>query len=362
MILHSGIGAYIRGLLQGYEDQARFKKIHFGLAFSPSIPIEANGKYRALPFRSPIYSIQEQWEYPFLMRHCRLWHAPHYNVPFLLGKSKLVVTIHDLIHWIFRSDFYPGPKAYYAETLLRTAIRRAAVLIAVSEKTKQDLMRCFGAPENKIRVIYEGVSPFYSSPVHETKRKEALARYGLSRPFFLYIGLIKPHKNIKRLVAAYEALRDRQETQADLVLVGKKDRSYPTGQETLKELRSAEGVHYFSKVDHEEDLHSLYASALALVHPSLYEGFGLTVLEAMASGTPVIVSRAGSLPEVAGEAGYYVEALSEDSIAQAMAEVERSESLRKNLIVKGRRQAQKFDWRKTAEETLNVYEEVLKKP
>ncbi len=359
MVRHSGIGTYVRGLLGEYREHPFFYQNALGLALPPSLSSEVNGTGQVYPFRSSIYSLQEQIEYPFRLRHCRLWHAPHYNVPLLKGNTRLVVTIHDLIHWIFRKEFYSPLQAAYANLLIQKALSSADRIIAVSQKTKDDLVKHLRAPESKITVIYEGVSPVFFTPSEPQERRRICDKYSLPEKFFLYVGLIKPHKNIKRLLSVFQKLREAKKIDSHLVLVGKKDRRYSSGFEDLAQLKTGEGIHYLENVESQKELSALYASAVALVHPSLYEGFGLTILEAMASRTPVIVSNAGSLPEVAGEAGYFIDPASEDSLASALQKIEKGETLRNELVKKGLEQARKFSWQKAADQTIEVYKEVL---
>ena len=361
MIRHSGIGTYLRGLWGEFQGHSFFKNHSLGLAVNLKAGLlrnDLNGRFPTSHFYSPIYSLQEQLEYPLRMSNCRLWHAPHYNAP-VWKNTKLVVTIHDVIHWIFRGQFFTPLQSAYARFFIQNALRKADRVIAVSQKTREDLIQYFNAPPGKIRVVYEGVSPlFFESPKPE-ERRELLAKYGLPEKFYLYVGLIKPHKNVKRLIDVYQKLRRDRKIDSALVLVGKKDKRYPAGYETLKNLKTEEGIHYMAGLDSEKELRSLYHSAHALVHPSLYEGFGLTVLEAMASGTPVIVSSAASLPEVAGDAAHYIDPHSVDSMAEALIEFEENSRRLENLAEKGKEQAKKFSWAKAAEETIRVYEEVL---
>ena len=360
MFHHSGIGTYIRGLLSGFEGHPFFENHPLGIGLPPSATWNGKSGVRRFNFYSPIYSLQEQMEYPFHLQENRLWHAPHYNAPFFNGKSRLVVTIHDLIHWIFRGRFFSKAQASYTRLLLQRIVKTAGKIIAVSNRTREDLISYFGAPPEKVRVIYEGVDPAYFNPPPTGERKKVLDKYGLPENFFLYVGLIKPHKNVGRLVSIYKSMRQRRTIEASLVIVGKKDKKYPAGYEELAGIKTGEGIYYLTGVDSQSDLGALYASVMALVHPSLYEGFGLTVLEAMASGAPVIVSRAASLPEVVGEAGYFVDPLSDDSVVQALSEMERKEALRKSLSEKGKKRAAQFGWKAAADETVKVYQEVLR--
>ena len=360
MIRHSGIGTYLRGLLGQYQGHAFFQKHSLGLALPPQLFNETQGWGRVFSFRSPIYSLQEQMEYPFQLKRCRLWHAPHYNIPVLANqKTKLVVTIHDLIHWLFRKEFYSPLQVSYAAFFFKQVVRSAARIITVSHQTRDDLIQYFNAPYDRISVIHEGVEPDFFQVPEMTERKKVLEKYQIPESFFLYVGLIKPHKNIKRLLQVFKKLRGQEKVHSALVLVGKKDRRYPPDFKVLENLQTGHGIHYLPSVDSRAELHALYASARALIHPSLYEGFGLTCLEAMASGTPVIASSIASLPEVLGETACYIDPYSETSLAEGILRMEEEEGFCHELREKGRLRARSFSWAKAAQKTIQVYEEIL---
>ncbi len=359
MIHNTGIGTYLRGILGEYPRHSFFKKRKLGLALDPSLFSEAGEFGNKIDFRSPIYSIQEQLEYPLRLKGCLLWHAPHYNIPLIKSSAKLVVTIHDLIPWIFREEFYSLLQTKYANFFFSRTVKQADKIIAVSEQTKKDLIKHFNAPAEKIRVIYEGVSSYFFEQIESVKKRAVRIKYELPESFFLYVGLLKPHKNVDALLRVYRKLRLGGKLHSALVIVGKKDKKYPPRLASLSNLKTDEGVHYIPSVTSPEELRALYASAKALVHPSLYEGFGLTCLEAMAAGTPVAVSRIASLPEVVGEAGLYFDPSSDSSLSEALIAMEENETLRRDLASKGKIQAQKFRWSKAADETVQVYEEVL---
>ncbi len=360
MIRHSGIGTYVRGLLEGFQGHPFFDEHPLALATSSPLFAECNGSAKKIVFRSPIYSLWEQAEYPLRMSACRLWHAPHYNIPLMKGKARLVVTIHDLIHWIFQKEFYSSAHAVYSRIFFGRLTNQADKIIAVSQRTRDDLIHHFRVPEKKIRVIYEGVSgDFFQNPDLKV-RNDFLSKNNLPHEFFLYVGLMKPHKNVNRLLRVFRKLRSEGKIQLPLVMVGKKDKKYPKGQELTEDLATGEGIFYLPQVSSQAELACLYSAAKALIHPSLYEGFGLTCLEAMASGTPLAVSRAASLPEVVGEAGHYFDPYSDDSLGSALIAMEENENLRKQLGRKGKERARQFHWKKTAEETIEVYREVLR--
>lgn len=358
MVQFSGIGTYVRGLLGGMtnlELPADYSLTLMGIhGKSKGVP----ENWKRGPFNSSIYSVTEQLEYPFRLAGFDLWHSPHYNVPVFPRKAKLVTTIHDLIHWIFRKDFFTPLQALYAGRMLKAAVEKSDHIITVSQKTADDLMEHFQAKPEKISVIYEGVSPRFREN-WEPERQEALRqKYHLSEQFFLYVGLIKPHKNVLSLIRLFRELKKEGKIDASLVLVGKKDRRYPKNQAELASLTSDADVIHIPYVESHE-LPLFYAQALALVHPSLYEGFGLTLLEAMACGTPVVACRAASIPEVVGDAGWLVEPHATGEMKEALMQIEKSPELRKDFRWKGLEQVKKFSWTETARQTLQVYEKVL---
>lgn len=356
MLNNTGIGTYLRGLLGGFQETGLDQKL--GLTLYGPKRVEA---WPHESFQSPIYSIQEQWQYSKRLAACRLWHAPHYNVPIQKGKTKLVVTIHDIIHWIFRKQFLSPLQTVYAGWMLKRAIMIADRIIAVSHHTKQDLVTHFQADEKKIVVIHEGVSSHFrrlSPDALKAARDKLKAAYGIPENFFLYVGMMKPHKNVQTLIRVFRRLKAEGKIKAALVLIGRKDKKYPPGFDELTSLASTPDIIHLPTIDH-EDLCAFYNLAIALIHPSLYEGFGLTLLEAMRCETPVIASDAASIPEVVGDAAKLVDVRKESALADAITEMELNPSLRLFLKQKGYDRSQRFSWSETARRTAMVYESVL---
>lgn len=360
MMQNTGIGTYLRGLLGGFEKEGFLPRKDFLFLVREKDPrLESLGNARQ--FFSPIYSVQEQFEYPFLTRHCRLWHSPHYNIPLVKGKTKLVVTIHDIIHWVFRAQFLSPLKAFYAGGMLTWAVKSSDHIIAVSQHTKKDLMAQFGAEEKKITVIPEGVRENFHEIAPDLLRpafQQVQKKYNVPDRFFLYVGLMKPHKNVLWLLRLFRQLRAEGKVQSMLVLVGRKDSQYPKGYQELALLASDQDVIHLPRVENDELL-TLYNQAQALVHPSLYEGFGLTPLEAMACGTPVITTNAASIPEVVGDAAVRVDVVTEDPMRQALIRMEEDAVLRESYRLKGLERVKLFTWRDMARKTAAVYEKVL---
>jgi len=235
-------------------------------------------------------------------------------------------------------------------------LQAADAVIAISESTRRDAIRLYGMDEEKIRVIYEGVSPRFcvASPEAISVVRQ---KHSLPESFILSVGTIEPRKNLTSLLGAYRALKN-QGAEWKLVIVGKKGWLYEGFFSRLREL-GLENEVIFPGFVPDEDLPAFYSAADLFVFPSLYEGFGLPVLEAMACGAPVITSNTSSLPEVAGEAALLVDPTSVEELAGGMRRVLESKELRDELRAKGPKQAAKFRWENAARETLSVYEAVL---
>ncbi len=357
MAHHTGIGTYVRGILNPLLEENRDLRLGlFGPEYEPW-----RGRAAFEDFSSPIYSIREQLEYPGRTRKCHVWHAPHYNVPLVRSGTRMVVTIHDLIHWIFRKAYFSRLQAGYAAVMLRAAVQGADHVITVSENTRQDLIRHFGARDSRISVIYEGVSPRFYDPEPAGAWETLRRRTGFPERFFFYVGLLKPHKNVHLLLRAWRRLRREKKITSGLVILGKKDKKYGPELADLAGLpagASEDGLYYLPSAGGEE-LRTLYRRARALVHPSRYEGFGLTLLEAMASETPVMACRTASIPEVAGDAALLIEPDHEEALMDALVTLEQDERLREEMVRRGREQVRKFSWKKAADQTIHIYRQVL---
>ncbi len=280
----------------------------------------------------------------------RLFHATeHLLLPF--RRLSTVLTVHDLI---FRHlpQHHKRLNRWYLNLAMPLYVRRATHLIAVSEATRRDLMAAYGVPAEKITVIYEAADPRFG-PRDALEQQTIRANYGLPPAYFLYLGTIEPRKNLLRLLRAWEPLYLAGEA-PPLVIVGKRGWLSDPFFEAVKRSPARKGLILTGYVL-DDDLPTLIAAATAFVFPSLYEGFGLPPLEAMACGTPVLCSDRSSLPEVVGDAALLFDPTDEEAIRAAMRRIWADEALRAELRRRGLERAKRFSWRRTAETTLQLY-------
>ena len=299
-----GIGTYIRNLvheLAGLDPSSEYVLLTRPTDLAEVGAVAANVRAVAEPARA--YSLAEQLRVPLAARrlHADLFHAPHYVLPPLVP-GRTVVTIHDCIHLRF-PQYLPSRAAWvYAHMMIRAAARKATRILTVSEASKRDILHYTGVAPDKVVVVYNGLDARFATAPDDEALDRVRQRFDLSHPFVLYVGNIKPHKNLERLIEGF-------------------------------------------------------ARARAFVFPSLYEGFGLPPLEAMANLTPVVTSNLSSLPEVVGDAAILVDPYDVESIADGIRRVVTDEALRRQLVERGRIRVQDFSWRAAAARTLAVYRE-----
>lgn len=304
----------------------------------------------------PARILWEQFVLPFQIKKYAIsvLHSPGYTAP-ILAPCRSVVTIHDM-----NCFYYPEDFSRLAIPLLRILVSLAARasdrVIVVSRNSKNHLVKILKMPENKICVIYIAGSSYLSvaTAAENEVREKLKKRYGVGNKFILNVSASHPHKNLHRLIEAYDILCKKHRIDCQLVIVGIKGRAQTSLMNSAKELSLEKRIIFTGWVSN-EDLSSLYSAAQLFVFPSLFEGFGIPVLEAMACGIPVVCSNATSLPEVAGEAAILVTPYCVDEIAEAMYRALTDETLRAILLQKGLKRAGQFSWEKTARDTLDAY-------
>ncbi|MFH0989694.1 MAG: glycosyltransferase family 1 protein [bacterium] len=353
-----GIGTYIQSLITGFEQHRDKHDFTLFVPEQDTARIHVDSAIRIIPVPYKKYSLGELFGFKSMMQNYAidLFHEPHFTLPFGLQKNS-VVTIHDLIH-LKCSEFFSLPQRMYARQMLSHAVNHSGRILTVSQRTKQDIQEFFSVPEERISVIYNGVGRIFRKIEDEQKLKAFKIRYSLERPFVLYVGNVKPHKNIPLLLMAFSRLRL---TYPDLLLVvvGGNLKSDVSLTAMVNELNISHSIKELGQISN-DDLVLAYNSAQMLVQPSLYEGFGFPVIEAMACGTPVICSDGGSLPEIAGNAALIISKRSMDGLLDSMTKLLDHNELRLDLIKKGFQNSKRFCWEQTAKETIGMYDLTLR--
>jgi len=297
---------------------------------------------------SPIYSIAEQYElFRTIPESTDLFWSPHYNIP-LLYKGKLLVTVHDIFH-VAMPEYIKGfHKRLYAKWMFNAVKRKANFVICVSEFTAKELVRLIGFEKQKLKIVHNGVNNKWSKVIKRISP--------CTKPYIIYVGNVKPHKNLVRLIQAFETLIFQ--IPHNLIIIGKKD-GFITDDKLVKLYANklADRVHFTGFVT-EEILYQYIINADALVLPSLYEGFGLPPLEAMACGCPCVVSNIASLPEVCGDAALYCDPYDVKDIASKIEIVISDVVLRQKLIELGRKRVKLYTWEKSAKAFMDVVEKI----
>jgi glycosyltransferase involved in cell wall biosynthesis len=369
-----GVGTYIRNLTRalGVVDT---ENEYILICFKADVPMlpALPGNFRSLIYQGRDTDPSEHLAYPLFLRKlgATLYHIPLAMVPLLMPKP-YVVTVHDVSRLLF--DQASGWRSDLRRFRFRRGLMRAASIISVSGATKGDLDSLLNIPLDRVQLIYNAPDPrfFEHAPPADARaggpdivmheRRRILERYQITYPFLLYAGTIRPQKNIPRLVEAFAVLRTELENHPyyrdlRLVIIGDDLSRHPAVRRAVAQTRLGNSVRFLGFVPF-DTLRVFYEAAAVFVFPSLYEGFGLPPLEAMASGTPVVASNVSSLPEVIGAAAMTVNPENVFDIARGIREVLLDENLRSRLVREGLTQARRFSWERTAREVVKVYEDV----
>ena len=353
---HPGIGRYIRELTKQPAYRSFENKIYFlGRAQFKNEILSGGSGDAFKEASSGIYGLAEQFEIPLKAGGADLLHVPHFNVP-LLFRGKLVATIHDLIYVRGENTLRSGAGRAYVRFLLNHIAKKAAAVITVSENTKRELLAFLPKmPSDRVFVTYEAASPIFKKIEDREKLDRARAHHALHKPFVLFVGSLRLHKNVSVLIKSLIFLREKKGMTHELVLAGCMD---PRNTELLDLMKRHSFVRHFDQLS-DEALVSFYNLADLFVLPSFVEGFGLPAIEAMACGTPVVVSNRSSLPEIVGEAGTLVDPYQVDALSEVIYNVLKNRELRETMSKKGLERAKLFSWERTAQQTLEVYRQVL---
>jgi glycosyltransferase involved in cell wall biosynthesis len=356
----SGIGRYTSSLLDALLRQEG-EEVFLSLVDTRNTETSALDDYvrlRSVSVNAPYHSLRAFWKLPRVLQEqgAALFHSHNYHVsPFL--PCPLVLTVHDLTPL----QYPPRPAARFGKPLLwllfRMATAKAKRIIVPSQWTSRELQAWLKVPSEKVRVIPEGVDEKFRRRPDDGEIVRVRETYKLPGRFLLYVGRWRPHKNIPTMLRAFQIAIQQTGKDLHLVVAGAYD---PQGVNLFggTDADTAGRIHFTGFVA-DDDLPGVYAAAAAVVAPSVAEGFGLTALEAMACGTPVVAAKAGALPEVCGDAALLVDPWSAAEMADAFSCVIVDEAIRIQLIERGRTQSRLFTWEKAAHQTLSVYREVL---
>ncbi|MDT8716158.1 glycosyltransferase family 4 protein [Clostridium sp. 19966] len=354
MVTHQlhGIGRYTYELIKRVSSTSELNlKL---LVNDVNLGKEIFGEFKNVEFivmKSKFISLQEQIELPRVINRYKgkaIFHSPSFvGSPFI--KINTIMTIHDLNHLRFPQFYSPFHKYYY-KFIVKTSARKTAKLLTGSEFAKDELLEWLECDESKIVVAYDGIDKRFSLIEDKDKLESVRKKYKLPDRFILYIGNQKPHKNVETIISSMKYIDE-----VKFVINGKGNESI---NKAISDNKVEDKILKIGFVD-EEDLPYVYNLATVFTFPSLYEGFGLPPLEAMACGCPTVVSNTSSLPEVVGEAALKVEAKDDKAFADAINQLLTDEKLRENLIQSGMERVKKFSWDKMVEDTIKVYMEAM---
>lgn len=354
-----GIGTYIRNLVRHLARLDRESEyVLLVQAQDLGIGAELGRNFRTVLESAPNYSVSEQVRIPWVLRRERpdVFHAPHYVLPFGV-RCRSVVTIHDCIHLMF-PQYLPSRMALtYARSAMGHAARRSSRILTVSEASKRDILRFFSVDPDKVEVVYNAIEERFWDRPDDGEVSRVRERYQLTSRFVLYVGNIKPHKNLVRLIEAFDQVRRRGFDDLKLLIIGDEISKLPALRRAVHSLKLHKDVRFLGYV-RDDTLAVLYRLAAVFAFPSLYEGFGLPALEAMASGTPVVTSNVSSLPEVAGGAAVLVDPYDVGAIADGLASVLGNPALAADLSRRGLVRARDFSWERSVARTLDIYRQV----
>jgi len=358
-----GMGVYVRGLLDGLAKIDKENDYYVIINKDREenfVPIQNNFHKIYTNITYSNYLLRDFWEHLYLPLKLHktkidVYHGPNYVLP-ILGKGRMVLTIYDMISFA-TSGWYKPISRFRVQRLLKISAKKADKIITGSENSKRDIINILGLPDEKVKVIYIGIDNTYKPISDHHKLDTVKKRYNITGSFIMHVGSLNPRKNIPRLIEAYSKLPAEILKEYQLVIAGKRSWKADEIFAKAKQLGLGDRVTFTGFVE-DADLPLLMNAAALLAFPSLYEGFGIPPLEAMACGTPVIASNTSSIPEVVGEAALLFDPYNVEEMADVMYRALTDKQLRNELRKKGFQRVKQFSWEKAARETLSVYEEV----
>ncbi|MBS7562857.1 glycosyltransferase family 4 protein [Mucilaginibacter sp. Bleaf8] len=349
MVNASGIGVYLKNILHGIANLGKVT-----LLGNPAELSEFRD-YGVIPFLEPIYSIKEQVKLRKLIPDCDIFWSPHYNIPLLPIKAKRrFVTIHDVYHLAYYNQLSMAQRIY-AKIVINGAVRLSKQVITVSKFSKDEIIKHTGCNASKISVIYNGVK---DTPSVNITFNELANHYHLPQKYLLFVGNVKPHKNLKTLLQAYLLLSEELRSEYKIVIVGKKDGFITGDPELFNWIDQNPGLSdrlIFTGFVADEHMDAIYKYASLFVFPSVYEGFGLPPLEAMLNQCPVAVSNAACMPEICGEAALYFDPMKPEDVSEKIQSGLTDSSLRQTLIEKGNKHTALFTWQESIKQHLQMF-------
>ena len=364
-----GVGTYTRNIVRALgrlDAESKYFLIGPSEKVAEIGPLPPN--FHAVPLVANDATIKSYFDFRAILNRlrCDLVHIPHLfwlprNLP-----CPYVMTVHDVLDHMYRARDQSGLRRSLHFFLTQRALKGAARLFAVSNFTKSEVEKLFGIAPARIEVVYNAIDErFLRGHANDAERQVLAERYLLSHPFLLYAGRISPHKNVVRIIEAFSALKAELEKEQlfpglKLIIIGDELSKHPDLRRTVIRSRMQNDVRFMGFIPIEV-LRIFYDSAKVFVFPSLYEGFGLPPLEAMAHGTPVVTSNTSSLPEVVGKAAVLVNPENVFEIMRALHRVLVDQALRDRLKVRGYEKAKQFSWEASAQQILRVYREVAER-
>jgi len=354
----TGIGRYLYKLIDSLakiDSRNEYSLFYSNIKGNTPQNLPGSGNFKTVSYRFPGKCITALWAYAdFLPAEAFLgkidvFHAPCFQVP-PVRKCATVFTIHDLIPIMHPELAIPSAVRHFRPRI-RHYVKRADIIVAISMATARDIIERLAVPEEKVMVVYQGTTLLKKASPEEIDA--AIKKYDIDRNYILFVSRIEPRKNLPHLMKAFEIALLHGDFQ--LVIAGPSGWYMEQFYDALNALKCKDRVKWLRYVP-ENDLAALYGGASFLAYPSLLEGFGLPILEAMSVGCPVLTSNVSSMPEVGGDAAIYVDPSDIDSIADGMKQLAGDSELRKNCAARGHKRVELFTWERTAEEMIKVYE------